>query len=160
MSGKNKRFLFWFPAVVLPICNIISAMVTHAEFEVSHSLPYLLGAAAEELFYRRFLLKTVLLPCGKPRLAILAVAILFAGMHLFNLRAGAGLHETLVQMVSAFCFSVWAGAVTWKGTWLLPLAAHVLLNLTAATENAAVSLILDSAVLADGIVLMQAEKTQ
>jgi hypothetical protein len=108
------------------------------------------------LFFRFFLLKNVLLPRVKPMLAIVLVSVLFAGMHLFNLRAGAGGEEVLVQIVCAFCFSIWAGAVTWKATWLIPLLAHVLLNATAWAENRWVSIAVSIVVLVDGILLMKA----
>ena len=149
---RIHKCLYWLPLLLLPTGNVLIAAITGQP--MSPALPYLLGAAAEELFYRRFLLKTVLLPQLRPRFAILLTAGLFAGMHFFNLRAGAGLDETLLQAAYAFCFSVWAGAVTWRSTWLLPLAAHVLLNLTATAEVTAVSLMLGIAVLADGIVLL------
>lgn len=153
---KHKS-LYWLPLVLLPAGNILVAVIKRQP--MAPVLPYVLGAAAEELFYRRFLLKTVLLPRGKPRLMILLSAFLFAGIHLFNLRAGAALDETLVQVAFAFCFSVWAGAVTWKRSWLIPLLAHILLNLTATAELAAVSLIVGTVVLLDGVMLMAAEET-
>ena len=78
-------------------------------------------------------------------------------MH-FYLRAGAGGEEVLVQIICAFCFSIWAGAVTWKATWLIPLLAHVLLNATATAENAWVSIAVSIAVLIDGILLMKGTK--
>ena len=77
-------------------------------------------------------------------------------MHLFNLRAGVSEEEVLVQIVCAFCFSIWAGAVTWKATWLIPLLAHVLLNATAGAKNAWFSIAVSIAVLIDGILLMKA----
>ena len=76
-------------------------------------------------------------------------------MHQFNLRTGADGEEVLVQIVCAFCFSIWAGAVTWKATWLIPLLAHVLLNATAGTENIWVGIAVSIAVLVDGILLMK-----
>ena len=81
----------------------------------------------------------------------------FAGIHLFNLRAGAGGGEILVQIVCAFCFSIWAGAVTWKATWLIPLLAHVLLNATATAGagNSWVSIAVSVVVLIDGVLLMK-----
>ena len=91
----------------------------------------------------------------KPILAIALVSVLFAGMHLFNLRVGAGGEEVLIQIVCAFCFSIWAGAVTWKATWLIPLLAHVLLNATAGAGNMWVSIAVSIVVLIDGILLMK-----
>ena len=91
----------------------------------------------------------------KPIPAIVLVSVLFAGMHLLNLRAGAGGEEVLVQIVCASCFSIWAGAVTWKVTWLIPLLAHVLLNATAGAENNRVSIAVSIVVLIDGILLMR-----
>lgn len=41
-------------------------------------------------------------------------------------RNGTGISAELMQIV--FAFSIWAGAVTWKATWLIPLLAHVLVN--------------------------------
>ena len=91
----------------------------------------------------------------KPILAIALVSVLFAGMHLFNLRVGAGGEEVLIQIVCAFCFSIWAGAVTWKATWQIPLLAHVLLNATAGAGNMWVSIAVSIVVLIDGILLMK-----
>ena len=48
-------------------------------------------------------------------------------------RNGTGISAELMQIV--FAFSIWAGAVTWKGTWLIPLLAHVLVNATGAMST-------------------------
>ena len=149
----NRKTLYWLPLFILPICNVLIALILKQS--IAPVLPYILGAVVEELFFRLFLLRTIFLPRIKPALAILLVSVLFAGMHLFNLRAGAGATETLVQMIFAFCFSIWAGAVTWKSTWLIPLAAHVLLNLTATADVMWVSLVAGLLVLSDGIILMR-----
>lgn len=55
----------------------------------------------------------------------------------------------LMQIV--FAFSIWAGAVTWKGTWLIPLLEHVLVNATAGEENLCVTGIVSGIVLIDGV---------
>ena len=153
MRNEKRRILIWLPVILLPLANVILAIANSADLNIA--IHYIIGAIAEELFFRFFLLKNVLLPRMKPILAIALVSILFAGMHLFNLRAGAGGEEVLVQIVRAFCFSVWAGAVTWKATWLIPLLAHVLLNATAGAGNSWVSIAVSIAVLIDGILLMK-----
>ena len=56
-----------------------------------------------------------------------------------------------------FCFSVWAGAVTWKAAWLIPLLAHVLLNATAGAGNNWVSIAVSIVVLIDGVLLMKGD---
>ena len=149
----KQKVLYWLPLCILPTSNILISLIMKQP--MTPALPYIFGAVVEELFFRWFLLKTILLPRMKPVMAILLVSFLFAGMHLFNLRAGAGIANTLVQMIFAFCFSIWAGAMTWKSTWLIPLMAHVLLNLTATADMMWISLIAGMAVLADGILLIQ-----
>ena len=128
------QFLIWAPVVLLPLSNLLSAVIYGVSFDFSQTALWGFGAVAEELFYRFFLLKKLLLDRSgmKGANAVLLVSLLFAAMHLFNLRTGAGLFPVLVQAFCAFCFSVWAGAVVWKrGSVALPLLAHVLLNLTA-----------------------------
>ena len=128
------QLLIWGPVVLLPLANLLSAFHSGVSFDCSQTALWVLGAVAEELFYRFFLLKKLLLERAgmKGANAVFLVAGLFAAMHLFNLRTGTGLFPVLVQAFCAFCFSVWAGAVVWKsGSVALPLLAHVLLNLTA-----------------------------
>ncbi len=153
----KQKILYWHPLFILPICNILIALIVKQP--IVPALPYIMGAVAEELFFRWFLLKHLLLPCMKPIIAILLISVLFAGMHLFNLRTGQPLDLTLVQVFVAFCFSVWAGAVTWKATWLIPLLAHVLMNATAGAELIWAQVLVSAAVLADGLFLMKGEKT-
>ncbi len=150
----KRKALYWLPLFILPICNVLTAMITKQPIAIV--LPYIFGAVAEELFFRFFLLKHIFLPRIKPALAIILISVLFAGMHLINLRAGAGVTETLVQIIYAFCFSIWAGVVTRKSTWLIPLATHVLLNLTATADVMWVCLVAGLLMLADGIILMRA----
>ena len=53
---------------------------------------------------------------------------------------------------------MWAGAVVWrKGSILVPLLAHVLLNATAVEEGTILQLIVSVVVLVDGILLMRTE---
>ena len=128
------QFLIWAPVVFLPLSNLLSAINSGVSFDFSQTALWVFGAVAEELFYRFFLLKKLLLERAgmKGANAVFLVAVLFAAMHLFNLRTGTGLFPVLVQAFCAFCFSVWAGAVVWKrGSVAIPLLAHVLLNLTA-----------------------------
>jgi len=121
---------------------------------------YVIGAVAEELFFRFFLLKRIFLRTMKPTLAIPLTSVLFAAMHLFNMRAGQPLDMTLLQMGCAFCFSVWAGTVTWKSTWLIPLLSHVLMNATASDKLLWFSLVVSTVVLVDGLILMMGENIQ
>lgn len=153
---RNKKLLFWLPVLLLSSSNLIVAWVTHESLTVS--VAWIIGAAAEELFFRFFLLKTIFFRTIKPTIAIILVSILFAGMHLFNLQTGQPIDQTLVQVMCAFCFSIWAGAVTWKSTFLIPLLAHVLVNVTVGEEIMWVSLAVSSVVLVDGIVLIFAKE--
>jgi len=155
----KQKVLYWLPLCILPTSNILISLIMKQP--MTPALPYILGAVAEELFFRWFLLKTILLPRMKPVIAILLVSVLFAGMHLLNLRTGAGIGNTLVQMLFAFCFSIWAGAVVWrKGNILIPMLAHVLLNLTAVTEGMLIPLAVSVIVLADGILLLKGSENE
>lgn len=128
------QLLIWAPVLLLPLANLIPAIVSGVNYDFSQSLVWVLGAVAEELFYRFFLLRKLLLERSelKPGLAVLLISLLFAGMHLFNLRSGMPVSLVLLQAFCAFCFSIWAGAVVWKTrSVMIPLLAHVLMNLTA-----------------------------
>lgn len=128
------QLLIWAPVLLLPLANLIPAIVSGVNYDFSQSLVWVFGAVAEELFYRFFLLRKLLLERSelKPGLAVLVISLLFAGMHLFNLRSGMPVSLVLLQAFCAFCFSIWAGAVVWKTrSVMIPLLAHVLMNLTA-----------------------------
>ena len=128
------QLLIWAPVLLLPLANLIPAIVSGVNYDFSQSLVWVFGAVAEELFYRFFLLRKLLLERSelKPGLAVLLISLLFAGMHLFNLRSGMPVSLVLLQAFGAFCFSIWAGAVVWKTrSVMIPLLAHVLMNLTA-----------------------------
>ena len=128
------QFLIWAPVLLLPLANLIPAIASGVNYDFSQALVWTIGALAEELFYRFFLLKKLLLErtALRPRFSIVLISLLFAGMHLFNLRSGMTVSMVLIQSVCAFCFSIWAGAVVWKRrSVLIPLLAHMLMNLTA-----------------------------
>lgn len=152
--GEKTRIIF--PVFLLPASNLLSAAFLPIVFDAHGFFFSLLGAIAEEFFFRGFLLKTIFLPRIKPCLAVLITAILFAAMHLFNLQNGTAFPIVLLQMFCAFCFSVWAGAVVWRnGSIRIPLLAHLLLNLTAVTEEGLVPAVVSFFVLADGVLLMK-----
>ncbi len=152
----KNRILYWLPVILLPAGNLLMLLFLPADFNPRTLLLSLIGAIAEELFFRLFLLKTLLFPCIKPRAAVLLTAIIFAAMHLLNLLNGSPLPAVFPQMFCAFCFSIWAGAVVWrKDSVLIPLLAHVLLNLTAVTEGTKLPLLVSAVVLADGILQMK-----
>ena len=69
-------------------------------------------------------------------------------------RNGTGISAELMQIV--FVFSIWAGVVTWKATWLIPLLAHVLVNGTAGEITVSVwaSFLVSAYLLADGWLVM------
>ena len=128
------QLLIWAPVFLLPLANLLPAVSSATSLDFSQAIIWVLGAVAEELFYRFFLLQKLLLERSelRPRVSIVLVSVLFAAMHLFNLRSGMAVSAVLVQAVCAFCFSVWAGAVVWRThSVMIPLLAHVLMNLTA-----------------------------
>ena len=153
------QLLIWAPVVLLPLANLLFAFHSGVSFDFSQTALWVLGAVAEELFYRFFLLKKLLLERSgmKGANAVFLVAVLFAAMHLFNLRTGAGLFPVLAQAFCAFCFSVWAGTVVWKKQSLtVPLLAHALLNLTAFEGGAVlIPLAVSIVLLIDGIILQK-----
>ena len=105
-----------------------------------------------------FLLQKLLLRRSalSPRFSIVLVSVLFAGMHLFNLRSGMAVPVVLLQAGCAFCFSMWAGAVVWRThSVMIPLLAHILLNLTAFEGGGAFLPLAASLItLLDGLFLM------
>lgn len=168
--GKRSALL-WLPVICLPLANLVIAAVTQSSFTEAYSshsalVPFLpvavvlvLGAVAEELFFRWLLLKKIFLPQLRPTLAVLLASTLFACAHLWNMRGGQTLQATLLQVFFAFAFSVWAGVVTWKATWLIPLFAHALLNATAVEGgDMVVTLALGVFVLLDGLCLLDKRK--
>lgn len=153
------QFLIWAPVVLLPLSNLLVAIYSGVSFDFSQTALWVLGAVAEELFYRFFLLKKLLLERSgmKGANAVLLVSLLFAAMHLFNLRSGMIVSSVLVQAFFSFCFSVWAGTVVWKKqSMTVPLLAHVLLNLTAFEGGGVlIPLALSIVLLIDGIILQK-----
>ena len=153
------QFLIWAPVLLLPLANLIPAVLSGAQYDFSQALIWVVGAVAEELFYRFFLLQKLLLERTelRPRIAIVLVSILFAAMHLFNLRSGLPASLVLVQAVCAFCFSVWAGAVVCRRrSVLIPLLAHMLMNLTAVESTGVlIPMAAGIVVLLDGILLIK-----
>ena len=153
------QFLIWAPVVLLPLSNLLVAIYSGVSFDFSQTALWVLGAVAEELFYRFFLLKNLLLVRSgmKGANAVLLVSLLFATMHLFNLRSGMIVSSVLVQAFFSFCFSVWAGTVVWKKqSMTVPLLAHVLLNLTAFEGGGVfISLAVSIVLLIDGIILQK-----
>ncbi len=131
----KKRILIWIPVLLLPLSNLLSSrFVPAADYNLTQTLVWVIGAIAEELFYRLFLLQKLLLERTelRPRFSIVLISLLFAGMHLFNLRSDMAIPVVLTQAVCAFCFSMWAGAAVWRTrSVIIPLFAHVLMNLTA-----------------------------
>lgn len=153
------QLLIWAPVVLLPLSNLLSAVNSGVSFDFSQTALWVFGAVAEELFYRFFLLKKLLLERSgmKGANAVLLVSLLFAAMHLFNLRSGMIVSSVLVQAFFSFCFSVWAGTVVWKKQSLtVPLLAHALLNLTAFEGGGVfISLAVSIVLLIDGIILQK-----
>ena len=153
------QLLIWAPVLLLPLANLLpSGLAPAADYNLTLTSVWVIGAIAEELFYRFFLLQKLLLERSKlkPRVSVLLISLLFAGMHLFNLRAGMPVSAVLVQAVCAFCFSVWAGAVVWKRrSVMIPLLAHVLMNLTAFDGSGSLLPLAASLItLLDGLILM------
>lgn len=173
-TESSRKILIWLPVIVLPLANLITAVVTRASVVTAYMTPspliqfipiavaFILGAVIEEIFYRWFLLKKVFFQTTKlkPLLSILIVSVIFAGMHLWNLQASPAVLPVFIQVFSAFCFSIWAGAVVWKTDRIwIPLLAHVLLNATSVdAEIVWVNVLVSIVVLADGIWLMRGEK--
>ena len=153
------QFLIWAPVVLLPLSNLLVAIYSGVSFDFSQTALWVLGAVAEELFYRFFLLKKLLLERSgmKGANAVLLVSLLFAAMHLFNLRSGMIVSSVLVQAFFSFCFSVWAGTVVWKKqSMTVPLLAHGLLHRTAVEGGGVlIPLALSIVLLIDGIILQK-----
>ena len=57
MKTKTKQqILILTPVLLLPVSNLLSAgVVSAADYEMTRTLVWVIGAVAEELFYRFFL---------------------------------------------------------------------------------------------------------
>ena len=64
------QLLIWAPVVLLPLANLLSAVNSGVSFDFSQRALWVFGAVAEELFYRFFLLKKLLLVSRKLTLCI------------------------------------------------------------------------------------------
>ena len=124
------RFL---PLLMLPVCNCLTAKA------FSLSLPTFLlmlaVCAAEELFFRGFLLRLLMRYGAIP--AVLLSSIVFALFHLVNLTAGSVLYtwaQVLCALTAGICF---AAAAVLSGSLLPGFAAHFLSNITAAPSEPA-----------------------
>ncbi len=156
MSAKTKKLvLLWLPVALLPLSNVIAFICCKTVYSFKETLPWAIGAVAEELFFRCFLLELLFLPRRRPVPSVIAVSLLFAALHFLNLLAGQTVSEVLVICYCAFAFSVWAGAATAKATFLIPLLAHLLLNLTAVTDLPWLSAAVSTAVMIDGALLLR-----
>ena len=154
-TARGRAVALWLPVFLLPAGNLLIAMRAPGVYDPQLMLRSLIGAAVEEVLFRWILLKTMLLPRVRPAIAICATATLFAALHLLNVASGSPVSYVLVQALYAFGFSIWAGAAVWrKNSVLIPLLAHLLLNLTAGTEETLLSLAIGMIVLVDGIVLI------
>lgn len=119
------RFL---PLLMLPVCNLLTARAFFLSFPTF--LLMLAVCAAEELFFRGFLLRILMRYGAIP--AVLLSSTVFALFHLVNLTAGSALY-TLTQVLCAFAVGICFAAVTVLSGSLLPgFAAHFLSNITAA----------------------------
>ena len=158
-NETKRRILIWIPVFLLPLSNLLSSrFVPAADFNLTQTFVWVIGAIAEELFYRFFLLQKLLLEHTelRPRFSIVVISLLFAGMHLFNLRSSMVVPMVLLQAGCAFCFSMWAGAVVWRTrSVMIPLLAHVLMNLTASESSGSLfPLAAGFITLLDGLILM------
>ncbi len=161
-NSNQQKLLIWFPVVLMSLFNLLSALMTGSQFTAS--VPMIIGAVAEELFYRFFLLKTLLLREERilPSISIVLISILFAAAHLFNLLSGAAAQEIMIQVISAFSFGMWAGAMVWKtnSIWI-PVTAHILVNLTASGNCSIIMQIVVSViVLLDAVWMMNTKRSK
>ncbi|MDO5297337.1 MAG: CPBP family intramembrane metalloprotease [bacterium] len=125
--------LSWAPVFLLPISNIIVCICSGSFPSADSSLLLTVGLAAvcEELFFRGLVLKCWLLPRLKPVCAVVLSAVIFGAAHILNWRGILSFDLVLPQIIFAVCFGVWAGAAVYrKDSILLPVLAHVLLNVT------------------------------
>ena len=50
MRNEKHRILIWLPAILLPLANVILAIVNSANLTIA--IRYIIGALAEEVFFR------------------------------------------------------------------------------------------------------------
>ena len=78
-SNTKLQILIWSPVFLLPLANLLSSgLAFAADYNLTQTAVWVIGAVAEELFYRFFLLKKLLLERTelRPRLSILLVSVL------------------------------------------------------------------------------------
>lgn len=127
-APRHIRCFRFLPLLMLPVCNLLTAQT------FSLSLPTFLlmlaVCAAEELFFRGFLLQFLMRFGAVP--AIVLSSIVFALFHLVNLTAGSAAY-IWAQVLCAFAVGIcFAAAAVLSGSLLPGFAAHFLSNITAA----------------------------
>lgn len=124
---RHIRCFRFFPLLILPVCNVLIAETLSLSFPTF--LLMVATCAAEELFFRGFLLRFLMRYGAIP--AVLSSSAVFALLHLVNLTAGSALY-TLAQVLSAFAAGIcFAAAAVLSGSLLPGFAAHFLSNITA-----------------------------
>lgn len=114
------------PVLALPSLNLLYAKQWSTSWDELFIL--LCGAIAEEILFRGWLLSR--LP-SKPFTSVCLTGIAFALLHAVNIRSMTSLHPALLQMLTAFCFSLSCGAVTLRCKSLVPaIISHAFINLT------------------------------
>lgn len=124
---RHIRIFRFLPLLMLPVCNLLIADI------LSPSLPtfvlMLAVCAAEELFFRGFLLRFLMRYGAIP--AVLLSSVVFAMFHLVNPTAGSALY-TWAQVLCAFAAGIcFAAATVLSGSLLPGFVAHFLSNITA-----------------------------
>lgn len=125
---RHINWIPYLPLLMLPVYNLF----TSNDFppELSRLLLMLAVCAAEELFFRGFLLR-FLRKYGTLAAIILSSSV-FALFHFCNLPGGGNLSVILPQVVCAFAAGVCYGSALEASKSLLPaFMAHFLTNITA-----------------------------
>lgn len=128
-KGKISSFYRFLPLLILPVCNLLTAKTFFPGLPVFFLM--LSVCAAEEIFFRGFLLRSLMQYGALP--AIVLSSGIFALFHLVNLMSGGLPAYTWMQVLCAFSVGICYGAITIQTGSLIPcFFAHFLTNITAA----------------------------
>lgn len=126
-----RNLLYFIPMAVIAFSNLGLGIHLHDSWlQILLQGIVLAGAGfSEEILFRGFLLRALM--NKSPKAAVLVSSLLFGVLHLSNLLAGAGLMETLFQVIYASFFGLMCAMFVVRTGNILPcIICHALENVT------------------------------
>lgn len=128
---NHKNLLYYLPMAIMVLSNLIFGIsVNYSTGQIILISISMLGVGfSEEILFRSFLIRT--LEKINKKLAIILPSVIFGLLHLVNLFGGAGLLETMSQVLYASFVALAFSLFFVKTNNVIPcMITHVLVNIT------------------------------